>query len=63
MDNMPLGKQTMLRVVIALEDEDRRRGRAGEAAMTAQEQSAFEQRIVAAFSDTERAALGALGPE
>lgn len=61
LDNLPLGEQTMHRLVIALEAEHKRRGFAGEPDMTAEEQAAFSGQIVAGFSAMERAALDALG--
>jgi len=59
LDNMPLGKQTSHRMVLALEAEDKRRGFAGLPAMTAEEQAVFLAQVVGGFSDTERAALEA----
>jgi hypothetical protein len=63
MDNMPLGRQTLHRLVLALEAEHKRRGFAGEPDMTAEEEVTFTDKIVTGFSDAERAALYALEPQ
>jgi hypothetical protein len=59
MDDLPLGEQTALRVVLALEAERKRRGFAGEREMTQTERSALINKTKAGFSDEERAALAA----
>ncbi len=63
MDTMPLGRQTVHRLVIALEAEGKRRGFAGLPAMTAEERVTLTDKIVTGFSDKERAALRVLEPE
>lgn len=59
MDDLPLGEQTALRVVLALEAERKRRGFAGEREMTQTDRDALINETKAGFSDGERAALAA----
>jgi hypothetical protein len=54
MDDLPLGEQTALRVVLALEAEERRRGFAAEQEMTQTDKAALTEETLKTFSDAER---------
>jgi hypothetical protein len=56
MDDLPLGEQTALRVVLALEAEERRRGFAAEREMTQAEREAVKAETLRGFTEAERAA-------
>lgn len=63
MGNMPLGEQTLHRLVIAIEDENKRRRLAGLPKMTDEEQAVWVAKMVDGFSDEERVALAAYVPD
>ena len=62
MDDMPLREQTLNRLVLACEAEDRRRGRLGLPKTTEAERKTLIDDLAKTFSEVERAVLGAEAP-